>query len=93
MYPEGVYIQEIARLDGHSPYLAKPLGFVHSGSMDKQGMKEHRVPRFHREMNPGSIGIKVPDSVVQLVHTSLKEHQLDFSVRDDSIHRSCTLLN
>ena len=83
MYTERVYIQEIARLDGHFPYLAEPLGLVHSGSMDKQGMKEHRVPRFHREMNPGSIGVKVPDSVVQLVHTSLKEHQIDFSVRDD----------
>ena len=56
-------------------YLSEPLRFVHSGSMDKQGMKEHRVSRFHREMNPGSIGVKVPDAVIQLVHTSLNKQK------------------
>ena len=69
-------------------YLSEPLSFVHSGSMDKQWMKEHSVSHLHGQMNPGSIGVKVPDAVVQLVHTSLnkqKTFQSSFSATCISI--------
>ena len=52
-------------------YLSKSTCFVHARAMDQKWMKEYCVTSLHFQMNTRCIWIKIMDTIIHLVYTTL----------------------
>ena len=64
-------------------YLPEALCAIHSRAMDQEGVEEHRISGTHLQVDPGSIGIIVPNTMVHFVHATLQNETTNSSVQSE----------